>query len=59
MSAVIEAEEPIFLEPSLAYQLESLGLITLQGALAQTSCPLYAHYFANTSVLTGLGASSG
>ncbi|MFN5516193.1 MAG: AAA-like domain-containing protein [Cyanobacteriota bacterium] len=48
MAAVVGAGEPIALEPSLAYQLESLGLITLQGALAQVSCPLYNHYFTST-----------
>ena len=33
------------LEPVVAYQLESMGLITLAGNQAIVSCALYQHYF--------------
>lgn len=36
---------PSILEPTLAYQLESMALIELQGNLARVSCELYAAYF--------------
>lgn len=45
LQSVVLAKQPVQLEPVLAYQLESMGLITLQGDLAQMSCPLYYYYF--------------
>jgi hypothetical protein len=42
---VLTAEEPISIAPTLAYQLQSMGLITLTGNLAQASCQLYRQYF--------------
>lgn len=42
---VIDADEPITLEPIAAYRLESLGLISLHKNQAFPSCELYRHYF--------------
>ncbi|HSM83495.1 MAG TPA: AAA-like domain-containing protein [Nodosilinea sp.] len=42
---VIEAVEPVALEPIAAYRLESLGLVTLSKNLAIPSCDLYRQYF--------------
>ncbi|MGK7942414.1 MAG: AAA-like domain-containing protein [Crocosphaera sp.] len=42
---VLKANEPIFLEPIIAYKLNSLGLIHLVGNKAIVSCRLYQEYF--------------
>jgi hypothetical protein len=42
---VIAAEEAIQIEPTLAYRLDGLGLITTQGDQVAASCDLYRHYF--------------
>ncbi len=42
---VIDADEPILLEPITAYRLESLGLISLRKNQAFPSCELYRQYF--------------
>jgi hypothetical protein len=42
---VLIATEPVAIEPTLAYQLQSMGLLTLTGNLAQASCQLYLQYF--------------
>lgn len=47
MKQVISQAQPVQLEPMVAYRLESMGLITLLGDLAQASCPLYQRYFAD------------
>jgi hypothetical protein len=47
MKQVISQAQPVQLEPMAAYRLESMGLITLLGDLAQASCPLYQRYFAD------------
>ncbi|MEO0947665.1 MAG: AAA-like domain-containing protein [Cyanobacteria bacterium J06641_5] len=43
--AVIEANGPIRLEPIEAYQLQSMGLLKLQGNEALLRCNLYREYF--------------
>ena len=45
MRKSIESEEGVELEPILAYQLESMGLVRLQGNSARVSCELYRLYF--------------
>ena len=42
---VIEAPEPVILEPITAYRLESLGLISLNKNQATPTCELYRQYF--------------
>ncbi|MEM9120233.1 MAG: AAA-like domain-containing protein [Cyanobacteria bacterium P01_F01_bin.56] len=42
---VIAAEEPVELPPIMAYRLESIGLIKLEGNLATVSCGLYSKFF--------------
>lgn len=42
---VIQAAAPVELERTQALKLQSLGLVTLQGAQAVASCALYARYF--------------
>jgi hypothetical protein len=44
-SKVILSDSPVQLEPFIGYQLESLGLISLQGNEAIPSCHLYRLYF--------------
>ncbi len=45
MQQVVNAPTGVQLEPSIAYKLESMGLITLVGDEAQPSCELYQRYF--------------
>lgn len=45
LQQVVMAEEPIQLEVIAAHKLESMGLIRLEGKLAQISCELYRSYF--------------
>jgi diguanylate cyclase (GGDEF)-like protein len=42
---IVEIDEAITLDPILAYQLESLGLVTLIGNQVICSCQLYRQYF--------------
>ena len=42
---VVTAEQPVKLEPIIAYRLESIGVITLQRNHATPSCQLYQQYF--------------
>lgn len=42
---VIEASEPVTLEPIAAYRLESLGLLSLNKNQATPTCELYRQYF--------------
>ncbi|MGE5658284.1 MAG: AAA-like domain-containing protein [Actinomycetota bacterium] len=42
---VVIAEGPVELEPLLAYRLQSMGLVRLNGNLAMPSCNLYRQYF--------------
>ena len=42
---VLTAEAPVNIEPTLAYQLQSMGLIVLVGNQARVSCQLYRQYF--------------
>lgn len=44
-SSVINSAEPVLLEPTAAYKLQSMGLITLTDNMAQASCQLYREYF--------------
>lgn len=43
---VIQSDYPIELSPVIAYCLESIGLIKLNGNLATISCELYSKFFA-------------
>lgn len=45
MKQVVKTEMGIQLEPSVAYKLESMGLINLVGDEAKPSCKLYHSYF--------------
>ncbi|MGK7943484.1 MAG: AAA-like domain-containing protein [Microcystaceae cyanobacterium] len=45
MKAVVNSEDGVQLDPAIAYQLESMGLILLNGDQAQASCQLYLQYF--------------
>jgi serine/threonine-protein kinase len=46
LKTAIKAETTgVQLEPTLAYKLESMGLVQLQGNQARVSCQLYRHYF--------------
>ncbi|ACB52799.1 unknown [Crocosphaera subtropica ATCC 51142] len=47
MKEVVKSDTGVQLEPSVAYKLESMGLITLVGDEAQPSCQLYHRYFAD------------
>ncbi|MDJ0744031.1 MAG: AAA-like domain-containing protein [Xenococcaceae cyanobacterium MO_167.B27] len=42
---VCQATEPVFLEPIIAYKLNSMGLIYLEGNQTIVSCRLYKEYF--------------
>lgn len=42
---VLAASEPIQLEATIAHQLDSLGLVTLQGNRVSLRCELYRRYF--------------
>ncbi len=44
---IIQATGNSFLDPDLAYKLESMGLIKLQGNEAIVACQLYKEYFKN------------
>ncbi|OKH22962.1 AAA+ family ATPase [Hydrococcus rivularis NIES-593] len=45
MKAVVTSETGVQLEPTLAYKLESMGLVILVGDEVQPSCELYRQYF--------------
>ncbi|MEA5511504.1 AAA-like domain-containing protein [Crocosphaera sp. UHCC 0190] len=45
MKQVVKTETGVQLEPSIAYKLESMGLINLLGDEAHPSCELYHRYF--------------
>ena len=47
MKEVVKSDTGVQLEPSVAYKLESMGLITLIGDEAKPSCQLYHRYFAD------------
>lgn len=42
---VVTASTPVELDLIQAFQLESMGLVRLNGNLASVSCDLYSHYF--------------
>jgi len=42
---VVNSTIPVLLEPILAYQLQSLGLVKLAGNLVEIRCHLYRQYF--------------
>ncbi|WP_071517103.1 AAA-like domain-containing protein [Geitlerinema sp. PCC 9228] len=50
LKRVVTSSEPVPLEPIAAYQLESMGVVTLQGSYAQPSCELYRQYFAKQNL---------
>ena len=45
MRKVIEARKPVQLETTKAFQLQSLGLVKLEGNCAKPYCDLYTKYF--------------
>ncbi len=45
MKAAVATSDPIRLESKLAYQLESLGLVHLEGNDCRIACDLYRQYF--------------
>jgi serine/threonine-protein kinase len=45
LTQVIRAQTPLELSPAIAYQLESMGLIKVEGNLATISCGLYQQFF--------------
>jgi hypothetical protein len=45
MKQVVSSDGKVQLEPTLAYKLESMGLVILVGDDAQPSCELYRQYF--------------
>ncbi len=45
LKKVIEADKRVQLEPTLAYKLESMGLVKIAGNEATLSCELYRRYF--------------
>ena len=47
MKEVVKSDSGVQLEPSVAYKLESMGLINLLGDEAKPSCQLYHRYFAD------------
>ncbi len=47
MHRVVTELSEVRLEPIQAYQLESMGLVSLTGDYVQPSCKLYRQYFAN------------
>ncbi|MEA5598191.1 AAA-like domain-containing protein [Rivularia sp. UHCC 0363] len=42
---IVDSNSPILLEPIVAYQLQSMGLVKLSGNLAEIRCHLYRQYF--------------
>ena len=42
---VIQSQDGVTLKPIVAYKLQSMGLISLTGNVAQSRCRLYTHYF--------------
>ena len=46
LRSVMQAEQPVALEPSHTYKLESMGLVELIGDEIRPSCELYRQYFA-------------
>ncbi len=42
---VVNSTIPVLLEPTLAYQLQSMGLVKLSGNLVEIRCHLYRQYF--------------
>jgi hypothetical protein len=52
LNTVINAIEPVQLEPILAYKLSSMGLIQQSGDKVTLSYELYRQYFANCTRLT-------
>jgi AAA-like domain len=42
---VVNSNVPVLLEPILAYQLQSMGLVKLSGNLVEIRCHLYRQYF--------------
>ncbi|ACK72189.1 conserved hypothetical protein [Gloeothece citriformis PCC 7424] len=47
MKTVVNSHEGVQLEPTLAYKLESMGLVSLEGDLVKPSCELYQRYFSD------------
>lgn len=45
MKQVVNSADPVQLDPLIAYRLESLGLVSLNGDRCRASCPLYQQYF--------------
>jgi hypothetical protein len=56
---VIHVLSGVRLEPAIAYELEGMGLIQLEGALARISCELYRLYFRHhlSDALAAIGSN--
>ncbi len=47
LDTIMKADEPVALDPTLAYKLSSMGLIKLDNNKATLRCQLYQQYFEN------------
>jgi AAA-like domain len=47
LDTIMKADEPVALDPTLAYKLSSMGLIKLDNNKATLRCQLYRQYFEN------------
>jgi hypothetical protein len=47
LDRVLNATEPVLLDPILAYKLSSMGVIQQSGDRAIASCQLYRQYFSS------------
>lgn len=45
LKEVIESDRPVLLEPAIAHQLQSMGLVQFSGSAVMPSCQLYCQYF--------------
>jgi hypothetical protein len=45
MQKVVNSDSMTQLDPPIAYRLESMGLVTINGDQCRASCPLYQQYF--------------
>lgn len=50
LKQVVNANNPVVLKPLLAYKLESMGLITIEGNNCLPSCELYRLYFRGSNL---------
>lgn len=48
---IVNSEQPVQLKPVLAYKLESMGLVSLNGNYCQPACDLYRLYFRSQNLV--------